>query len=64
MEMKKLALRKLRDRECKRLSREFRLHNYAIKYNVTFEKALVALFGYDYMKREMDKRSLAPDVLA
>ncbi len=57
------ALREMRDEECKRIAREFRLHNYALKYNVTFDTILVALFGIEYAKREIDKRSRAKEVL-
>ena len=51
----KRELKAMKERECKRLLREFKVNHYSIRYNITLAKALSAILGYEYMKRELDK---------
>jgi len=44
------------------MMREFKVNGYGLKYNVTLECILVALFGIEHMKREMDKKSRGKEV--
>jgi len=55
MEYLRKEQREARDAEYKRISKEFTNNNYGMKYNTTLVTMLCALFGYDFMKREIDK---------
>lgn len=48
-------IQELKEKEYKRLQKEFMNNNYGIKYNVSFEIVLSALFGFDFVKREITK---------
>lgn len=54
-----LVLRKeqkdMRDQECARILREYKLRNYGLRFNVTLEKTLSSLFGLEYAKSILDK---------
>lgn len=34
---------------------EFKMKNYGLKYNVTLEKIMSAMFGCDFMKKKLEK---------
>eukprot|EP01022_Parablepharisma_sp_SALTPOND_P010845 TRINITY_DN1447_c0_g1_i1.p1 TRINITY_DN1447_c0_g1~~TRINITY_DN1447_c0_g1_i1.p1 ORF type:complete len:649 (-),score=51.36 TRINITY_DN1447_c0_g1_i1:1171-3117(-) len=54
----KKTLKEMRDKENRRITREFKLNGYALKYNVTLQNVLVALFGVEYAKQEMERVDL------
>jgi len=52
------SLKELREKEYIRIKREFELHSYGLRYNITLESVLVALFGVEFAKQEMEKMNM------
>eukprot|EP01022_Parablepharisma_sp_SALTPOND_P013221 TRINITY_DN1748_c0_g1_i1.p3 TRINITY_DN1748_c0_g1~~TRINITY_DN1748_c0_g1_i1.p3 ORF type:complete len:477 (-),score=54.39 TRINITY_DN1748_c0_g1_i1:7589-9019(-) len=63
MESHRKAIKELREREYKRITRDFLGNNCGLKYKVSLVTILCALFGYDFMLREIDKFPSAKAVL-
>lgn len=55
MEALRKELREMKEIEYKRLKKEFLSNKYGIKYNVSLEIVLSALFGFDFVKREISR---------
>ncbi len=55
MEYLRRELRELREKEYKRITKEFLSNNYGLKYSTSLVTVLCALFGFDFMRREIDK---------
>ena len=47
--------REMKEAEHKRLVKEFINANYEKRYSISFEVVMSALFGTDFMKREVDR---------
>jgi len=63
MENLRKDLKDLKDKEYRRITREFTSNNYGQKFNTSIVTILCALFGYDFMIREIDKFPKAKAIL-